>query len=61
MTYNTLDDMGAVSLANAQEVRNFFLTALATYRAAIDSGSALKAQVRAASTEAEVDAVVDDR
>lgn len=48
------------SLAEA-DVTNFVLTGAGTYESHIASGGALKAQVIAATTEAEVDAVVDNR
>jgi hypothetical protein len=61
ITYNTKDDMDTHSLANAVDVHNLYLTALGTYRAHLDSGTALKDQVRAAATVAAVDAVADVR
>lgn len=59
--YNTLSDDGSVALNNATDIHNFYLTALGTKRAYLDSGTGLKDAVRAAITVAEVDAVVDNR
>ena len=55
------DDTDYVDLANAADVRNFFLAALGTYRALSDSGNSLKEAVTAATTKAALDAVVDTR
>lgn len=60
-TWNTLDELGSHDLADAAEVEVFFMTALGTYKAIQDAGSALKASIRAATTKAELDAVVDNR
>jgi hypothetical protein len=59
--WNSLDDSDAVDLTDATELHTMFLTALGTLRARIDSGTLLKDAVRAATTVAEVDAVVDGR
>lgn len=59
--WNTIDDAGTYILANATDVINFYLTAIGTYRYHLDKGTALKDQVRAAATVAEVDAVTDTR
>ncbi len=59
--WNTKDDSGKLSLTDASMVRSFYLTAMGTVLARRNSGTALKDQIRAASTVAEVDAVVDER
>ena len=61
IVWNTIDDLDTISLADATDLENFYLTALGTFRARRDSGTTLKDQVRAASTIAAVDAVVDSR
>ena len=66
MTYpilwNVMDDNdGPLSLADAAAVHALFLTALGTFRYWKDTGTALLAQVRAATTLAEVDAITDPR
>lgn len=61
VVWNSKDDGATTSLADATEVHGFYLTALATKRAHLDSGTLLKDQVRAALTIAEVDAVIDPR
>lgn len=61
LRWNTIDDADAYDIANAGDLNGFYLTAVGTLRAHLDSGTALKDQVRAASTIAEVDAVVDNR
>lgn len=59
--YNTIDDVNEYNVIDVTDMHNMYLTALATKKASIDSGSALKAQVRAAVDRAEVDAVIDNR
>lgn len=58
---NLLDDSGTHQLANATEVQAFYLTAVGTYRARLDSGTALKDQVRVAATTADIEAIQDPR
>jgi len=59
--WNTADDSAKISLANADMVRSFYLLAVGTVRARRDSGTTLKDQVRAATTVAEVQAIIDNR
>jgi len=59
--WNTKNNYSTVSLADATALENFFLLAMQAVRVAVDSGTALKDQVRAATTQAELDAVVDNR
>lgn len=59
--WNTIDDTDHYDIPDAATVLNFYLTAVGTYRGHVDSGTALKDSVRAATTQAEVDAVVDNR
>lgn len=59
--YNSKDDKKKYSMTAAADAHNFFLTALATVRAHLDFGTAKKDEVRAATTVAEVNAVVDPR
>jgi len=59
--YNSLHETSAVDLANAAMVEGFFLTAVGSYRWMQDSGTAIKDEVRACTTIAEVNAVVDPR
>lgn len=59
--FNTIDDRNAIDLANATAVHNMALTAFGTYRGYVDSGSALKDQVRACTTVDQVNAIVDPR
>ena len=61
ITYNTIDDINEYSVTDVTSMHNMYLTALATKKASIDSGSALKAQIRAAIDRAEVDAIIDNR
>lgn len=58
---NTLDDSGSTLLGSAADVQAFYLTAVGTYRAYLDAGTALKDAVRAATTVAEVAAIADGR
>jgi len=59
--WNSIDDEAVYSIPDAATAHSFYLTALGTIRAWKDSGTALKDQVRAATTPAEVAAVVDNR
>jgi len=61
VVWNSLDDSATISLADATELHDFVITAVGTTRAHLDSGTDLKDQVRAATTVAEVEAVVDNR
>lgn len=61
ITWNSLDDNGALTIPDAATVEGFALTGIGYYRAAIDSGTALKDQVRTATTVSEVEAVTDAR
>lgn len=59
--YSTIDDADSYNVVDATDVENMYLAALGTKRAHLDSGNALKDQVRAATDKAEVDAVTDNR
>ena len=59
--WNTKDDNDYYEIQNANDMKGFYLTGVGTYRYHVDSGTALKDQVRAATSKAEVDAVVDNR
>jgi hypothetical protein len=59
--WNMVDDSGTISITDAAMLHNFFLSALVTYRAVLDAGTALKNQIRVATSVAEVDAVIDNR
>lgn len=61
IAWNTKDDSDVYQVANANDLEGMYLTALGTYRAHVDAGTALKDQVRAATTVSEVDAIVDTR
>jgi len=59
--WNTRDDDEAVDVPDSATVDGMYLTGLGTYRAHVDGGTTLKDLVRAATTIAEVEAVVDPR
>jgi hypothetical protein len=61
ISYSTKDNTDKISLADATEVHAFYLNALATKKAHLDSGNALIDQVNAATDKAGVDAVIDNR
>jgi hypothetical protein len=61
INWNTIDDADVYAIQNAADLAGFYLTGLGTVRARLDSGTALKDQVRAAATVAAVDAIVDSR
>lgn len=59
--WNTKDDLDCYEIADSDEMHLFYMTGVGTYKAHVDGGTALKDQVRAATSKAEVDAVVDPR
>lgn len=61
VVWNTIDDNDTYSITDATDMGNFYMTAIGTIRARLDSGTALKDSVRAAANVAAVDAVVDTR
>ena len=61
VSWNSIDDENVFSIPDAATAHAFYLTALGTIRAWKDSGTAIKDQVRAATTPAEVAAVQDNR
>lgn len=61
IVFNSLDDNSTAVLDNATELTVFVGTAANTMRAILDSGTALKDLVRAATTEEGVAAIVDNR
>jgi hypothetical protein len=58
---NTIDDSDTELLEDDSDVEEFYAASVAAVRFALNSGTALKKQLNAATTEAEVSAVVDDR
>lgn len=59
--WNTYDDLDVISIADSATLNSFYLAGFAVVRGHIDSGTALKDSIRAASTQAQLDAVVDTR
>ena len=59
--WNTRDDQDYIDFADGDAFKGWFLTGLGTYKAHVDSGTALKDSIRVATTKAEVDAVIDNR
>jgi hypothetical protein len=59
--WNTMTDDDYHDVVDAADMHTMAMTALATYRAVIDSGTDLKNQVRAAPDVATVNAIVDPR
>ncbi len=59
--WNTNDNKGVVTIPSKEGLHAFYMTAMGTVRIHLDSGTALKDQIRAATTRAEVDAVIDNR
>ncbi len=58
---NSLDDTAQYSISDSAALRAFFLTGASALRNVVDSGTALKEQVRQATTAGAVLAVDDDR
>ena len=61
ITWNTKNDLATVVIDNAVELNAFYLTGVGTVRAAIDSGTVLKDQIRVANTQGAIDLVIDNR
>lgn len=61
INYNSKDDKGKQVIPNSESAHSFFLTAVATVKAFLDSGTALKDQVREATNIFELNAITDDR
>ena len=61
LEWNTIDNEDKIELDNASTLEAFYLTAVGTVRAIRESGTALKNQVRDATTIAEVFDVEDNR
>lgn len=59
--WNNDDDTDVLQITDATMLHNFVLAGIAYYSSAIDSGSALKLQIRQATTVAAVLAVIDTR
>lgn len=59
--YNTIDDLDNYFVVDATDVHNMYLTALATKKGLVDSGTLIKDSIRACTTEAEVDSIIDNR
>lgn len=61
ITYNNIDDTATYSIADATTIHNMYLQALGVKKAHLDSGTALKDQIRAAVDRSAVEAIVDNR
>lgn len=59
--YNSKNDRDAVSINTPNDIVMFYQMALSTLRGTLDSGTALKDLVRAATNKTELDLVVDPR
>lgn len=59
--WNTKDDAETINISNASELTVFYQTALGTVKAIIDSGTALKNQVRISTTVEELQLIQDNR
>jgi putative salt-induced outer membrane protein YdiY len=61
ITYTTLDDLDTYDITDATDMHSMYLTALATKKTHLDSGSALKTSIRDAVDRAAVDLIIDNR
>jgi hypothetical protein len=59
--YSTIDDSAHYDVVDATDLHNMYLTALATKKGWVDSGTALKDSIRAATNEQEVQSIIDNR
>jgi len=58
---STKDSMSTVSLADASDVEDFYTAGVLATRAALDTGTALKATINSAQTEVALEGVEDNR
>ena len=61
LVFNTIDDLNTWTATTVSDVDDFFMNALVAKKTVLDTGTYYKYQVRAATTKAEVDAVIDNR
>lgn len=61
IVFNTIDDLNTFEAGDAATIANMYYSALATKKGHLDTGTALKNQIRNAATVAEVDLVQDNR
>jgi len=61
IVYNTIDDLDSYDVVDATDLHTMYLTALATKKGVMDSGTALKQQIRDAVDIAAVNAIEDNR
>ena len=59
--WNTIDDLDVYSIDDATDAGAFYDAAATVWRTHKDSGTTLKSSIRAATTQAELDAVEDTR
>ena len=59
--YNTKDESAIIQFDDSDGIHAFFVAAIGICRGHLDSGTALKNEVRAANTVAEVNTIVDPR
>ena len=59
--YNNIDDTDVYTITDATDMHTMYLTALGTKKTHLDSGTALKDQIRAAVDEAAVQLIIDTR
>jgi len=61
LEWNNIDDTTTVAIADASTLRLFYLQAVGTVKAVLESGTDLKKAINVATTIEEVEAVVDPR
>lgn len=59
--FNSKDDLSYYDVTSSTDIHNMALTAFGHVKGCIDSGTTLKDQIRAATNQAELDAIVDNR
>jgi hypothetical protein len=59
--YNTINDLDNFFIPNLTVLHEMFLAAFGTTKAHLDSGSALKDLIRVATTEQEINLIIDNR
>lgn len=61
IAWNTIDDSDIYELQNSEDVKNFYLSAVSTYRTHLGQGTYLKNLIRAATNKEEIDNIIDNR
>ncbi len=59
--WNTIDDLNTFEILDRETISNIYYTALATKKAHLDSGTALKSLIRTSNTIQSINLIIDNR